>query len=486
MGRYERFYSEELPLWVEQCYEEFSARYTYKYRPLSSIDTRNGKVDLFTYIEEYFKKNYKIPYSINRHFEFHTTAIFYAPTENFGLSLSPEYKNECLNILDYSKRDKRFIHDSVSHDSVGIFHKISGTDGVASTIVKKKISSDIELEFQFIKLRLRSALKRFFIQGQVSWQWITIDQIKYFGIDKFSNCLNHEFKQIEYGLYFHETNGHLGSPYYKMDDGRFEPLTFEDEEIVTTLEKNYYAKLKLKRISDYTYRDVLEKVIMIKKHNAVTSKFRTKGSNYIIIDAKCKALEGIPLVSLNDNKEWISKQGDVPRYKNYLKYVSGHHNGDAMPYDFPVTFNLSISDVFNDENLVQEYLETFNEPENEIRKRIGLPRVGEGWISETNLFYEIKTKFSEEVVIHHGRPSWLGRQHLDIYFPKFNIGIEYQGDQHFQPIEFFGGEKAYKKNKERDKRKKLLCQQNKCHLIYVKPGYSIDDVFRQIGNTINS
>jgi hypothetical protein len=64
--------------------------------------------------------------------------------------------------------------------------------------------------------------------------------------------------------------------------------------------------------------------------------------------------------------------------------------------------------------------------------------------------------------------------------PKFNIGIEYQGDQHNYPIDFFGGEDSYIKNKARDETKKQLCQKNNCHLIYVNPGYSLDDVICQI------
>ena len=32
-------------------------------------------------------------------------------------------------------------------------------------------------------------------------------------------------------------------------------------------------------------------------------------------------------------------------------------------------------------------------------------------------------------------------------FPKENIGIEYQGEQHDSPVEFFGGEESFEKGK---------------------------------------
>ena len=70
------------------------------------------------------------------------------------------------------------------------------------------------------------------------------------------------------------------------------------------------------------------------------------------------------------------------------------------------------------------------ECENTVREEMDLPKIGEGWISETELYYQIKKAFPREIVIHHGRPAWLGRQHLDVYLPKKNIAIEYQGNQH--------------------------------------------------------
>jgi hypothetical protein len=41
-------------------------------------------------------------------------------------------------------------------------------------------------------------------------------------------------------------------------------------------------------------------------------------------------------------------------------------------------------------------------------------------------------------VIAHGQPKWLGRQHIDIWIPALNVGIEYHGLQHFQPVGFSG------------------------------------------------
>ena len=123
--------------------------------------------------------------------------------------------------------------------------------------------------------------------------------------------------------------------------------------------------------------------------------------------------------------------------------------------------------------------------EDSYREEIGMPKVGEGWISETELFYKISDYFEDLKVVHHASPKWLGRQHLDIFIPKFKIGIEYQGEQHYQPIDFFGGQEAFEKTVERDKRKKQICKNNNCSLIYVEKGYDIDMVVLQIKREIN-
>ncbi|MBA7614175.1 hypothetical protein ES703_21438 [subsurface metagenome] len=103
---------------------------------------------------------------------------------------------------------------------------------------------------------------------------------------------------------------------------------------------------------------------------------------------------------------------------------------------------------------------------NEIRKKLGLPEVGEGWVRESQLYNTIKKIFSDYRVIRHATPSWLGGQHLDAYVPKLELAIEHMGRQHFEPIDFFGGEKAFKKIKEYDKRKGELCKKNDVSLIY--------------------
>ena len=64
--------------------------------------------------------------------------------------------------------------------------------------------------------------------------------------------------------------------------------------------------------------------------------------------------------------------------------------------------------------------------------------------------------------------NWIGKLRLDFYIPDLNIGIEVQGQQHYIPVDSFGGIDALQKNIKRDELKKKLCEKNGLKLYYIK------------------
>lgn len=53
-----------------------------------------------------------------------------------------------------------------------------------------------------------------------------------------------------------------------------------------------------------------------------------------------------------------------------------------------------------------------------------------------------------------------GQLSFDFYLPEYNLCIEYQGEQHEHPVDFFGGEYEFEKVKNRDVCKKKYCTDN--------------------------
>jgi hypothetical protein len=119
------------------------------------------------------------------------------------------------------------------------------------------------------------------------------------------------------------------------------------------------------------------------------------------------------------------------------------------------------------------------EAENALREDKGLPHVGQGWISETRLYVSLREALDTNV-IQHGTPGGFGRQHLDVWIPEWHVGLEYQGLQHDQPLAHFGGEAAFEGMAKRDREKRLKAQRLGIEIVYVRPGYELNQVIVQI------
>jgi hypothetical protein len=105
--------------------------------------------------------------------------------------------------------------------------------------------------------------------------------------------------------------------------------------------------------------------------------------------------------------------------------------------------------------------------ENVTRAEFGARAIGDGWVSETQLYHLIGRIFPGEQVLRHHRPDWLEGLELDVYLPGRRLAVEYQGQQHFHPIKVWGGEAALQQLQARDARKAAICRQARVDLITV-------------------
>jgi len=79
-------------------------------------------------------------------------------------------------------------------------------------------------------------------------------------------------------------------------------------------------------------------------------------------------------------------------------------------------------------------------------------------LKENNIIFEEQKTF-----------DWLkykSKLRLDFYLPDYNIAIECQGQQHFEAIDIFGGNRYFQVTIERDNKKRELCQKNNITLLY--------------------
>jgi len=169
------------------------------------------------------------------------------------------------------------------------------------------------------------------------------------------------------------------------------------------------------------------------------------------------------------------------KYSQYKRAPMYFYNGTMFGHDYTKEKVFDFNNIIEFEDITRSLT---REAEDMVREKNGRPKVGEGWISETDLYYKVKEHLPDYEVIQHGKPKWLKRQHLDVYVPALKLGIEYQGLQHDKPVDFFGGEDAFKRNKERDKRKFNLCKRHGVKIIYVREGYDFNEVLDLINERI--
>jgi Zn finger protein HypA/HybF involved in hydrogenase expression len=73
---------------------------------------------------------------------------------------------------------------------------------------------------------------------------------------------------------------------------------------------------------------------------------------------------------------------------------------------------------------------------------------------------------------------------FDFYIPEYNLCIEFDGEQHYRPIKWFGGDKNFKSQKKRDYIKDMYCLDNKISLIRISY-LEYDKIFEILDSIFN-
>ena len=129
--------------------------------------------------------------------------------------------------------------------------------------------------------------------------------------------------------------------------------------------------------------------------------------------------------------------------------------------------NESIYGSNNGDILMKVRREYDNAIENSVREEMGYPKIGDAWVSETMLYHIVEEIYPNIEIIRHHRPHWLEGLELDIYIPSKDLAFEYQGLQHFQSVEHWGGQEKLEIQKEHDRRKKQICEEKGVCLICI-------------------
>jgi hypothetical protein len=161
-------------------------------------------------------------------------------------------------------------------------------------------------------------------------------------------------------------------------------------------------------------------------------------------------------------EEWLRMYGN----EGADKVAETWRDGKAVPAAHP--FYAGVIGVPESPRNMTEWNALMAEAREWLERRWKLEIGSSPWVTENQLYQILRRLLHGMEVVQHARPTWLEPQHLDIYVPQADVGIEYMGQQHFEPLEFFGGQAAFQQLVERDQKKAELCRLHGLELIRVR------------------
>lgn len=88
----------------------------------------------------------------------------------------------------------------------------------------------------------------------------------------------------------------------------------------------------------------------------------------------------------------------------------------------------------------------------------------------------IKYLESNNISFIHDKNIWNENDlRPDFYLPSYNLVIEFDGIQHFEPVEHFGGEKNFQITQKRDRDKNEYCKKNNINILRI-PYWEFDNI----------
>lgn len=236
-------------------------------------------------------------------------------------------------------------------------------------------------------------------------------------------------------------------------EGAFSVLqTVDPGKQETIFDELLYLKFCLRKpINGHDIRYLVRKYI---RKSSIRTQLEENFEDYLIfVDANVQLRvidpADMPWRGLIDWEDFKSQA-----YRDFKDYGYSPHPRGRIFVWHPNLYSSSVDSYFTAD---------FVDAENAFRVSRGIPEIGKGWVSEAALFDLIKSQFPDATF--QWSPSWLGRQSIDVYVPSINVAFEYQGQQHYHPVELFGGEAGLVATQSRDQLKRTRLERNGVRLI---------------------
>lgn len=268
-----------------------------------------------------------------------------------------------------------------------------------------------------------------------------------------------------------------GLNYFEFTYSKFQGLDDEIKQICKKLPE-INIKDKLSNWSGFDYNIIVFELLAFdgKKGFGI---FHTNQKPQIYVNTKAQGWikKGYTYGNMNMIHPWIDEYNTSYSYHLENAFLTYKKTGLTRQYvleNYLTYFYLyqkfqNIDEIYNFErNVVQSMLRgDFNNVE-----KYSYIRPKYRWITEELVYRLTKKLYKGYKVLYQYKPDFLisnlgGQMSYDVFIPHLSIAIEYQGEQHFKPVDFFGGQDSLIRTQERDILKKVLSEKNNIKLIYI-------------------
>ena len=204
---------------------------------------------------------------------------------------------------------------------------------------------------------------------------------------------------------------------------------------------------KLIEIKEYNEKDYHKSRIIVSCGNKNHKPIETSLNKIINSNVKCKDC----IKEENINKMILYLNSTQYRFNKVIKYCESDYMKSTIEIICP-----------KDETHV--YTVRFSNFKYEGRRcpHCGMT-YGEQEVANILKRYNIKYKFQHK----YKDCRFINPLPFDFYLPDYNILIEYDGEQHYKPIDLFGGEEGFEYTKQNDNIKNKYCNDNNIKLIRI-------------------
>ena len=204
---------------------------------------------------------------------------------------------------------------------------------------------------------------------------------------------------------------------------------------------------KLIEIKEYNEKDYHKSRIIVSCGNKNHKPIETSLNKIINSNVKCKDC----IKEENINKMILYLNSTQYRFNKVIKYCESDYMKSTIEIICP-----------KDETHVYTVRFSSFKYEGKRCPHCGMT-YGEHEVANILKRYNIKYKFQYK----YKDCRFINPLPFDFYLPDYNILIEYDGEQHYKPIDLFGGEENFKYTKQNDNIKNKYCNDNNIKLIRI-------------------